>query len=250
MVIVVYLSASPRGLTPPCSCCLYRGRHSLWGVRSSPWCCCTWSEVGASGQTQVASNDPKSPSTGSLETKSKSRAEVGLVSWRQTFLSDLLGEKLTLWSMWLPLSEIPLGSLRNLREQQQTDIYRLSCYLLRVWIGQIALRDDIGNPWHHWQGASWRATGRPHLCHGHGQPLQWPSQSKPSSSNIWLSVPWPQGLGLHTELQSGPLAFLFFIKATTILSHSQKLIKINLQLIIPDSIMTYYNKSGCLIFFL
>lgn len=175
----------------------------------------------------------------------KARAEqrlVALVSLRQMFFCDLFGEKLTLGSMWLPLSEIPLGNIRNLREQQQGDIWRLSCYLFRVWTGQIALTEDMGNPWHHWQGARWRATGRAHLLIGSQPPAVTQPVTTLLQQHLTFCVPTPRTGFAHgvMELRYGSLEFSLSIKTTTVLPHFQKLIQINIQFRIPDSTLTYW----------
>ena len=153
--------------SPHCHCCrtcqdlqgtlphswhLYTGDTLLWDpiseVRSSLPSCCAWSESGMSGHTRVASNSPREP------------GQARFLSLRQMSFSDLHAEELTRECTWFPLSEIPLENIRNLRGQQLSDIWRLSYYLFRVCPGQVALTDDIGNPWHHCRGARWRAPGR------------------------------------------------------------------------------------------
>lgn len=98
--------------------------------------------------TRVASNSPGEP------------GQARFLSLRQMSFSDLCAEELTLECMWFPLSEIPLENIRNLRGQQLSDIWGLSYYLFQVCPGQVALTEDIGNPWHHCRGARWRVTGR------------------------------------------------------------------------------------------
>ena len=138
--------------TLPRSWHLSRGDTLLWDpiseVRSSLPSCCAWSEADMSGHTRVASNSPGQP------------GQARFLSLRQMSFSDLCAEELTRECTWFSLSEIPLENIRNLRGQQLSDIWGLSYYLFRVCPGQVALTEDIGNPWHHCRGARGRVTGR------------------------------------------------------------------------------------------
>lgn len=160
-VITVYLSAFPSRFTPPCSWRLHRRGTLLWDsaseVRSSPRSFCILSEGWCVRPHTSGLDDPR---------ESHNRS-VRLRFWAR-------GKRLSLTTLMVTLETRDfyyLKCLLKISGKQKSDILGLSRYLFQVWTERIVLTDDIGNPWHHWQGARWRATGREHrLTSSHSSP--------------------------------------------------------------------------------
>ena len=89
----------------------------------------------------------------------------------------------------------------------------LCCYLFRVGTGQITLTEDIGDLWHHWQGARWRGTGRARLLPTHlPSPVTTETLTTLSAPAFnFPPVPWVQDIAEGPASTFAQLQFRFLL---------------------------------------
>lgn len=190
-VITVYLSAFPSRFTPPCSWRLYRGGTLLWDttseVRSRPRSFCALSEGWCVRLHTSGLDDPR-------EAPNRS---VRLCFWAW-------GKRLSLTTLVITLETHDFHYLKYLLKisgtwENSRKVIFWGLVIISVKYEQdklYLLTDYIGNPWHHWQGARWRATGREHLltC-SHSSPppaATWTCMTLSAATFNFPSVSWVQ----------------------------------------------------------